>query len=259
MRPESYTPAIRRELDFKGPIAKGASGMAAKRVQEWLSFHEFRTTIDSDFGTATQAAVKQFQAAKQLPATGSVDLTTWNALVRPLMDALADTAGATLRERLAAVARLHVQVHPIELGGDNRGPWVRVYTNGHDGADWKWCAGFVTTVLRQACAELGVAMPIEGSVSCDTLAAQADSAGLLVTESQLTHGQKRWEDLGNAYIFLVRRTSSDWTHTGLGLGGPPTAFSTAEGNTNDEGSSNGFEVCSRIRSSASKDFIVLPV
>jgi peptidoglycan hydrolase-like protein with peptidoglycan-binding domain len=259
MRPENYPPAVRAELEFINPIGIGASGMPAKRVQEWLSFHGFRTSIDSDFGTATREAVRSFQAANQLPTTGVVDLTTWKACTQPLHSALTDATGITLRTRVAAVAMQHTRVHPIELGGDNRGPWVRVYTNGHDGPDWKWCAGFVSFVLRQACAELGVVMPIEGSVSCDTLAAQAERARLLVTESQLAQGQRRWEELGAAYVFLVRRTPGDWTHTGFGLGGAPTAFNTAEGNTNDEGSSNGFEVCSRIRSAASKDFIALPV
>lgn len=258
MRSEQYTPAVRAELEWAAPIGIGASGTPAKRVQEWLSFHGFRTAIDGAFGTATQEAVRQFQLSKQLPSTGGVDALTWQALTQPLRTILADATGATLPERVAAIAMQHVRAHPIELGGDNRGPWVRIYTNGHDGAEWRWCAGFVSFVLVQACAELGRPMPIEGSVSCDTLAAQASRARLLVTEAALTAGQQHWQDLGACAIFLVRRSPGDWTHTGFTLAGAPTAFATAEGNTNDEGSSNGFEVCSRTRSAAGKDFIALP-
>lgn len=258
MRPEDYTAAVRSELAFADPIKLGASGQKAKRVQEWLSFHGFRTSIDGAFGTATQEAVRQFQTAKQIRATGVVDKATWDVFVEPIVAALSDASGSTLRSRVAAVARKHAKIHPVELGGDNCGPWVRIYMNGRDGPDWKWCAGFVSFVMRQACAELSVPMPVSGSLSCDTLAAQADRAGLLITESQLSRGQRQWEELGATSVFLVRRTPGDWTHTGFALGGAPTAFPTVEGNTNDEGSSNGFEVCSRTRSAGSKDFIVFP-
>jgi hypothetical protein len=37
----------------------------------------------------------------------------------------------------------------------------------------------------------------------------------------------------------------------------PEGFKTIEGNTNDEGVSNGFEVCMRSRSYKDKDFILL--
>ena len=58
-------------------------------------------------------------------------------------------------------------------------------------------------------------------------------------------------------IFLVRRTPTDWTHTGLVTDAVPVAFDTIEGNTNDDGDREGFEVCSRSRGYASKDFITL--
>ena len=58
-------------------------------------------------------------------------------------------------------AKQHLAIHPIETGPPNSGPWVRLYMNGNEGEDWLWCAGFVTTMLRSACAALGTAMPIK--------------------------------------------------------------------------------------------------
>jgi hypothetical protein len=55
----------------------------------------------------------------------------------------------------------------------------------------------------------------------------------------------------------VRKTASDWTHTGIVVEVGPEGFKTIEGNTNDEGVSNGFEVCMRSRSYKDKDFILL--
>ena len=46
-------------------------------------------------------------------------------------------------------------------------------------------------------------------------------------------------------------------HTGISFDGADTVFSTVEGNTNLEGSSNGFEVAKRTRSIPKKDFIKL--
>ena len=59
---------------------------------------------------------------------------------------------------------------PSDVGGENRGPWVRLYMDGRDGKEWLWCAGFVCFILRQACAALDQPLPFPGTVSCDVLA-----------------------------------------------------------------------------------------
>lgn len=56
--------------------------------------------------------------------------------------------------------------------------------------------------------------------------------------------------------FLVRRAASDWTHLGIVVSSGPDAFDSIEGNTNDDGSREGFEACARTRGYADKDFIV---
>jgi hypothetical protein len=63
--------------------------------------------------------------------------------------------------------------------------------------------------------------------------------------------------VGPLAIFLVRHSPGDWCHTGFAVRGEGGTFATIEGNTNDDGSSNGFEVCGRSRSVKEKDFILL--
>ena len=251
---------VMQELSFDGVIKKGDRGKKVKRVQEWLTINKFATSIDSDFGDATQTCVMNFQNSKGLSQTGKVDEQTWNALTEKLDKALAPInfpAGTKLSDAILRVAKQHLDQHPVEAGGQNRGPWVRVYMSGEEGPEWLWCAGFVTFVMKQACQQLDREMPIEGSVSCDALAHQAKTAGLFVKGSQMENGSVTWDEMGSAQLFLVRRTSTDWVHTGISFDGADTVFSTVEGNTDRDGSSNGFEVAKRTRSIPRKDFIKL--
>lgn len=254
MNPSQYSDSTRAELQFLAILSVGSKGPGVRRVQEWLSLHGSGTTIDGDFGSATAHALSGFQAAKGLPPSGTVDQATWAALTAPMSAALQDGTAPQLSQRVKEVASRHLAAKAREVGGDNRGPWVRLYTGGHEGTEWKWCGGFVSFILKQATSELQLAMPVAGSLSCDSLAAQGDNAHRLVRDAG---GGGSWPSLGPAFIFLVRRTESDWSHTGLGFGGSPEHFDTIEGNTNDDGSANGYEVAARVRSAKDKDFIVI--
>lgn len=247
---------LRQEVTFDGEVAAGARGRAVRRVQEWLSLHGHGLAIDGGYGAITAEVVAAFQSGESLPPTGKVDEATHARLVEPLRQALSPQtlSDHSLRTAVLSYAQAHLALHPLEIGGQNRGPWVRAYVNGNEGTDWPWCAGFVTLILRQACEALGIQTPpIRGSVSCDTLAAQAKSAGLFVSEAQA-----RKDGVPAGSIFLVRRTDSDWTHTGFVLEAEALLFRTIEGNSNDAGEREGYEVCSNSRGYAGKDFIVLP-
>lgn len=245
----------RQELIYPGDAGKGAQGIGVKRLQEWLNYHRCYINIDADFGPATETALRKFQAIRGLVPCGVLDSQTWEDLVEPMrrvlvMPALPSDAG--LSKAVLQIAKLHLAQHPVELGGDNRGPWVRLYMDGHEGAEWRWCAGFVTFVLKQACSALSLAMPVPGSFGCDELARQAKQSGRFQPGAEAD-----WRSLGSSQIFLIRKTESDWTHTGFSFAGNGAAFSTIEGNTNDEGGSNGYEVTQRVRSTARADFIRL--
>jgi hypothetical protein len=259
---ENVPAYIRREIDSPAePLARGDRNRTVTRIQEWLNYHNFRTGIDGDFGPATEACVKDFQRDKRKSPSGEVDEATWGLLVRPMTTALkapSNVERMTPQATVLAVANQHVDQHPVEIGGDNRGPWVRLYCEGNDGRPWAWCAGFVTLIMQQAYFYRGERPPIKGSVSCDTLAAQAKEAGLFVGHNEITSGRRPWEEFGEACVFLRRRTSTDWTHTGIataGTGDPDElVFATIEGNTNDEGSREGFEACRRKRSVGGSDY-----
>jgi hypothetical protein len=245
---------IRDEIEFVGDIRNGTKGNAAKRVQEWLNLHGHGLDIDSDFGAISERGVKRFQTEKNLPVTGIVDKATHAALIEPMLTVLKKKPGTptTLEDTILAYAETHLKVHPREIGGQNRGPWVRLYMSGKEGDPWAWCAGFVTFLLNQACETLGTDLPIKGSVSCDLISAQGKQAGLFLAEKDATH-----QTVKPGSIFLVRRTSDDWTHTGLVTDADDVGFDTIEGNTNDEGVREGFEVCKRTRGYKNKDFVLL--
>ncbi len=253
---------IRREIDPpKKPIVQGANNKTVKRIQEWLNYHQCRTGIDSDYGPATTACVKDFQKMKRKSATGKVDEATWNLLVKPIRTALKAPVGIkkmTAQQAVLAVGKQHVEQHPIEIGGANRGPWVRLYCEGHDGRAWAWCAGFVSLIMHQSYFYREAKAPIKGSVSCDILASQAKNAGLFIRGRDVSSGKYKWSQFSDACLFLRRRTSTDWTHTGIaadGTGKPKQlVFATMEGNTNDEGSREGFEACYRKRSVSASNY-----
>lgn len=247
---------IKTELNPPNKVVKqGSRGIRVKQIQEWLEFHRFQTAIDGIYGPATSACVKSFQRSSGLNETGRVDRNTWNALVSPLKTALAPPDignNETLATTIMTVADQHVNQHPLEIGTSNSGPWVRVYCGGNEGPDWAWCAGFVTLIMQQACFFREERAPIPGSVSCDSLAFQAKEKGMFVSKTALLKGDFRWADFGGACFFLRRRTKTDWTHTGVATKaegkGKNMVFSTVEGNTNDEGSREGYEACRRTRS-----------
>jgi peptidoglycan hydrolase-like protein with peptidoglycan-binding domain len=234
---------------------KGSRGKKVKLIQEWLSLHGFGVKIDGGFGPATDYAVKEFQKRQRLTVDGVVGKNTFERLIKPMKDALKKIpkGGGSLGKMVAAYAAQHLKQHPREIGGQNRGPWVRLYMKGNDGAVWPWCAGFVCFILKQACNTMGTSLPLGTSFSCDTLAANAKRKGIFLKGANIT--DKRQIRAGS--FFLTRRTSTDWTHTGIVVGVQSDFFHTIEGNTNDEGSREGYEVCARTRGYKNKDFIVI--
>lgn len=250
------TAHAKKELDWTLPIAKGAKQMSARRVQEYLSLHGFAVAIDGDFGPATEHALMSFQTKRGLTASGVVDAPTFDALAEPLVQALQPISGAgkKLSDLTLDYALQHVAQHPVEVGGPNSGPWVRLYL-GFEGPGALWCAGFACYPLRQAADTLGVSMPIAPSASCDVLAQGAKAAGSFLAEAKVKTAADRAKIKPGSF-FLVRATDQDWTHVGIVSKADADAFGTVEGNSNSNGSSNGFEALQSTRGYAKKDFIV---
>jgi hypothetical protein len=240
------------ELTFPGSVGRGATGRPARQVQEWLCLHQHRVVVDGNFGKATEAALREFQARMGLPVSGGVDQLTFEALVAPLQAALAtiQPVPSELGQVLVAYARQHLAQSPREVGGQNMGPWVRLYMKGKEGSDAPWCAGFVSFLLHQACETLGRASPLPWTASCDMLAGHGKKAKRFVKEAEASKSQ-----LQPGAFFLNRKKPGDWDHTGLVIEFGADSFRTIEGNTNDAGHREGYEVCTRIRGYPNKDFV----
>ena len=57
------------------PFKKGSKGQGVKNIQTAL-----KLTVDGEYGTATESAVKAFQKKASLPVTGIVDEETWRRI-----------------------------------------------------------------------------------------------------------------------------------------------------------------------------------
>lgn len=245
------------------PLQRGANGKEVRLVQEWLSLNGVQVRADGDYGPATEASIRKFQTKAKLQPTGIVDEFTLRALIAPLSRVCKPltTTAETFSQRVVAAARNHLREHPREIGGQNRGPWVRLYTKGKEGPAYPWCAAFVSYLLTQAAESMrpNPEMPIKGSLSCDELASQAKAIDKFVSEGELRSGKNSRTELVPGTIFLVRnhKNPNDWMHTGIVTGVMNDYFESIEGNTNDDGDREGHEVCRRLRGFSHMDFILL--
>jgi len=228
-----------------------------EKIQSWLNLFAMQnpgsgtgTGIDGDFGPATEKAVLNFQKFNSLPQTGIVDQTLFNKLVTPLKRAFEDPiSGNNLRELILNTAKNHLKNRPFELvinNQSNSGPWVRSYMDGHEGAEWFWCMGFVQGIIDQAASihnkNFKTLMPL--TYSCDTVG----TIGLqkkILTRYQAARTNPAL--IKPADVFLIQKTPNDWFHTGIITAVNGDIIETIEGNTNSDGSHNGNAVMNRIR------------
>ena len=235
---------------------EGDSGLYVKLIQEWLCFNGIGIVIDGDFGPATDSAVRKFQLLNLLDVDGIIGPNTFNKLIEPItrVQRSVPINGRPLNEMVAEYARQHFRERPREIGGQNMGPWVRYYMRGNEGVDWPWCAGFISAIIRQACKSLRIAFPLKLSDSCIELSKNAKASNLFLSEAELRANRSK---LQPGAVFLNRTRIGYWSHTGIVVAVEDNVFHTIEGNTNDDGSAEGYEVCLRIRNYDTKDFIII--
>lgn len=241
------------------PLQYGSTDYGVSRVQEWLTLHGFATAIDGDFGPATRAAVTAFQRSKgvlQDDNAGVVDTATWGALVAPLVNANAlQPMATTFGDTVVRLARAHLREKAREVGGDNRGTWVRHYCRGHSVA---WCQGFASTIWLDAARMRGMGdtpfrLDENGYVSLYVpwVAESARRAGKFVS------GSSPELSIPTGSMFFVPGRRSDghsYLHVGIVVADEGDTIATIEGNTNTNGSSNGYEVAARYRRKSSCDY-----
>lgn len=247
---------ITAELDYPGPLGIGSNDISVRRIQEWLNLHGFVTSIDSDFGNSTATQLDKFAAANGRVPEGKLNEELWALLTAPLRKALAPVSPAsTLEETIVKVAQQHIDQMPTEVGGNNRGPWVRAYMRGKEGASKKWCAGFVCLVIEQACRDLQEAMPFKRRVGVDDLVSDAKDEKRFIAESELSSPLARKSKIRPGCLFVVRASQTDWTHVGIVLSAMSDTFDTLEGNTGGDGGTDGANARRGNRSYRNKDFL----
>jgi len=240
-------------MSFERALTQGDDGPAVRRAQEWLTLSGLGVKIDGVFGPATVTAVRDFQSRVALEPSGVVEQQTFLRLVSPIATASAPiTATASYGADIVRAGEQHLAQRPREIGGQNRGPWVRLYMNGEEGTEFPWYAGFVSFLMRQAAN--GRALPFEPSESCDEIAQRAKQRGLF-----RQGGGTVPADVGPGSLFLVRRKDAPgFHHTGVVVAVNPDSIVTIEGNTNDDGSREGYEAIRRVRGLGALDFVVIP-
>ena len=246
---------LKREITYPGLTKNWSNSKKAKRIQEWLYFHGFKIEIDGKFGNVTESKVRSFQSSRGLPDTGEVDEATHNALVAPLLDVLTPLAvpPSTFEACVTAYAQKHLSHSPEEIGGQNAGPWVRTYMEGHDGDPYAWCAGFVQFIMRQAAETLNVDMPIKGDWLCTNFANQAKSKKIFHSSNAVN----KTEIIPGSLFIAKKATGSGYSHIGIVTYAGSQGFETIEGNTNLSGGREGYKIASQSRGYSEKyDFII---
>lgn len=257
-------------LYLETTLRRGRRGDQVRLVQEWLCLHEFEVMIDGQFGWATAQAVADFQGSTGvLPVTGEVDAQTFALLTRPMAEALRriePVRGATLAQMIAAYALQHLRNQAREAGGQNRGPWVRLYLYGDQrprnphvpaGVE-SWGAGFVSTMIAQAAATMEVGPPLDYHTNPTRIAEEAMASKRFVSGDRASRDINKIPT-GSLLLLRDRGQRNKWSHTGVVTQALPKFVRTIEGNSayaTDENPS-GHAVVRQMRSYGNLDFVVL--
>jgi hypothetical protein len=137
-----------------------------------------------------------------------------------------------------------------EVGGNNRGPWVRKYM-GVEGLPW--CVGFATWCYRQACARLSLAPLLRERYSSSRFAAEAGAKGWLRSAPSEGPG-----GIVPGHFFVVRGGPTGFRHAGIVRSLGDDFVRTVEGNSKQPGESGPDCVVSRYRGLSRLVFVALP-
>jgi len=255
-----------KELNIKKLLKEGSNGEDVEKVQEWLNLWrmtdpnwQHRVSVDGEYGPQTAAVIREFQLYTNIPTDSIVGDQTFGVLTHPMVRSFSRIDGPDLRTLIVKYASQQLRGNPKELFGRNEGPWVRAFMDGNQGQPWAWCMGFVQTVLDQAFTTLGgptflSIMP--KSYSCDEVGKHGIDENKLIRSAAVRLNPAHIE-AGD--VFLNVKTPTDWVHTGIIVGVEGDLIHTIEGNTNDEGSREGYEVCRRMRNFKTSNIDVFKV
>ncbi len=265
---------LREVTPPKLPIPYASPDLAAVvRLQEWLVVRGIKIWsndsnapgIDGDFGPGTLAGVKAFALAQGLNPI--VDAAFWAKLVEP-MRAAADYVppAPQLGPAAALTAEMYLAQRPREArfqvpsyglrGLDNSGPWVRAVMAPFLMIPGPWCMGFMRPLLQQASQATKINLPfrLDGPgvlpLYVPSIVEQAKKAGRFVS------GPSRMSVGPGSLMFLrgIVNGMPSHTHVGMVIQDQGDKVITIEGNTNNDGSSNGWLVLKMSRGRGGIDF-----
>jgi hypothetical protein len=260
----------RAMLHVDQTLRRGRRSDTVRLIQEWLCLNDCDVMIDGKYGSATEQAVRDFQGATGvLPTTGEVDAQTFAMLTRPMAEALRaidPPETATLGQLVAAYALQHLRHRAREIGGRNRGPWVRLYLHGDQRprdpqlgeVAESWSASFVSTMLAQAAGAMGAAPPLEYQSNATRMAEEARRQQRFVSGEQARRNPR---SVPTGSILLLRHEGrrDSWHHAGIVTQALDRFVRTIEGNTayDIDEMPSGNEVTRQMRSYGNLDFIVV--
>ncbi|MCH9031478.1 MAG: peptidoglycan-binding protein [candidate division Zixibacteria bacterium] len=145
----------------------GSRGKPTAHLQSLLNKRGFNLEVDGVFGDKTGDAVRAFQAQnlgpneQPLSIDGIVGPLTWWSLSVEYFDnnyaqdarllTLPDQPRGVINVGLLAleVAASEIKSGACEVGGNNRGPWVRKYLNNMAPEGSPWCGAFISWIFSQ--------------------------------------------------------------------------------------------------------------
>jgi hypothetical protein len=148
-------------------LSFGSSGPEVRKLQKLLNQHGFSLDVDGDYGAKTRNAVRAFQSqnldqhGQPLVVDGRVGPLTWWSLTheKPLIETVsavdftklppASSGGSPCGRAALKIAIAELNAGAGEIGGNNKGKWVRKYLNGIAPEGSSWCAGFTSWCYSQ--------------------------------------------------------------------------------------------------------------
>lgn len=186
-------------------LKKGMTGAAVKNLQQVLQELDYDVPLSSVFDTVTYNAVRNFQGSHldkhgvPLKVDGVVGDITWWALSNPrtkaakpvidftIMPAVSLGGSAIGRSALAAAIG-ELKSGAGEVGGNNRGPWVKKYLQPAGlGEGNAWCAAFLSWCFLQAVGGNKAAMPFTYTAGARNLFNQLKNKGLAVKSTDTAY------------------------------------------------------------------------
>lgn len=117
--------------------------------------------VDGIFGPKTLEAIQTWQEDHGFDVTGAITAEQFNDMQSQAANVwvthsksvshevdLSNINENEMRENIVASASAHVG--KLEIGGNNLGPHVDGFMDGHEGQGLPWCAGFVSEVMEEA-------------------------------------------------------------------------------------------------------------